>query len=127
MQEAVAATRCRRSGTIKHLEIDSCQMCFTVAACIATYVVREEMMMNRACPQPLGSGRNCPPRQRSRFAAVLVGALALSTVAAPTHAQEVPAAIPADAPTDSSIAGVPAAPAPPRVVMQNQSGALSII
>jgi hypothetical protein len=83
--------------------------------------------MNRACPRPLDSDRNCPPRQRSRFAVALVGALALSTVAAPTHAQEVPAAIPAGAPTDSSIAGVPAAPAPPRVVMQNQSGALSII
>jgi hypothetical protein len=83
--------------------------------------------MIRACPQPLNSDRNRPPRQRSRFAAVLVGALALSTVATPTHAQDVPAAIPADAPADSSIVGVPAAPAPPRVVTQNQSGALSII
>ena len=83
--------------------------------------------MNHACPQPLDSGRNCPPRQRTHFTVVFVGALALSTVATPTHAQEVPAAIPADAPADSSIVGVPAAPAPPRVVVQNQGGALSII
>src|SRR5438128_2233063 len=106
MERAIDGTLCHRSGARKHLEMDSGQVCFTVAACITTYAVREERMMN--CPQSLDSGRNCPPRQRSRFAVVLVGALALSTVAAPTHAQEVPAAIPAEAPADSSIAGVPA-------------------